>query len=329
MKTPWRLLLASAAILLGFLSGPCFAQSDSVSILLTGTIANGKSLTVTSGTDTIVPAELYYYSISGSCHATGQLADIISGEVDLSTALDLADPGLVPYLNGVVLDPSAKLPFVCVNKLAKGKFTFGTPPFAVTVAGSVRTKAGILKKGECYGEFTNISFTVDGVPNSSTIVIDGGQCLVQTNPISGPASPNLSFIDSIGHLDGIGITGSDAVGHSEEVSLKKGKSASFTFALVNSGTGASTFSVTSPAPGSGFTDKFIYKSKNETVEVSGAGLTVPSKGTLGGGDAATLTWELTNKDASAGTVVSPVLTAIPGLSGTGEDQLVITGTAAD
>ncbi len=333
MKNPIRLLLASAALFLSAAGGHCIAASQ-VIIPLTGLVIQSGSTLLVKSTTAIDPAPIYYYSISGFVTGQNDLMALTGTGISLEAAFEATDPALVPYLQGFVLDLSSKFPYTAVNKLAKGTFVVGgnNQFTGDTVTGSVRAKAGIYKTGLCYGELTNISYKVSigpfsiPIPKDDDLVFDSGQVLVQTTPITGPATANLSFVDPIGHVDGIGLSGTDAAGHSENVSLKKGKSASFVVAIQNTGAAAGSFILGAPPLASGFTQKFIYKTKNDTLLVTSEnGFTLPPTGTLAPGGAATLTWKITNKDAVAGTTISPVLSAE--VSGTVQDALVITGSA--
>ncbi len=323
MKRSIYALLASAAFLITAVSGHS-APSNTVSIKLDGTLASGKSFTVTSGTATIKPARVYYYAITGTCHGTGTYFGIaVPSGSDLNKVIGEIDPALSPYLQGNVVDLSGTLPFVCVNKLAKG--TFVVPFFGLTINGQVQTTAGIKGNGVCYGQFQNLLFQINGVSDTSdTIVIDNGKCLVSVSPFSGAARPNLSFLSPIGHANGIGSLGLTAVGHSESVSLLKGETVSYIAILQNKGSVAGSFKLNASAAAAGFTQKFIYQTLDKTAAVTSAGgLTIP----LAGGAAASLTWQLTNTSAVAGHTTKPVLTAVLTTSATAKDQLVISGTA--
>lgn len=329
MKLPIRLLLASAALLITSI-GHCLAQSNTVTMALSGTLQTGKSIKINSGTEKINPAEVYTYSISGTCHAVGTtFQDILgTGELTVTSVVERAAPKLVQYLQGTILDPKAKFPFTCVNKLEQGSFKIGG---TIPVSASLKVKAGITDKGICYGELTNFTFYIDHKPDTTdAIVIDGGQVVVQVAATSGTsATPNLSFVSPIGHLDGIGVTGTAAAGHSEALTFdRKGEKISLAVALENSGTAGGSFVVTAPAiTAAGFAEKFLYKGRNETAAVNGAGLTVPSTtGTLASGDAVTFTWVVEDKTAVSGTSFSTVLTAVPSVTGTAQDQILVTGT---
>jgi len=345
-----RLLLASAALFVATLGSHCLAvtpvtsSTNQVVMDLTGqVVASGSTVLATSGTIAIDKSPIYYYSISGTLVGHGAFAPLTSSSgSSLNDLLEETDPTLVPYLGGFVLDSSSKFPFTAVNKLAKGTFTVTSGQFnGSTATGTVRAKAGISNKGIAYGELTNLLYTAKVVILGNVKIpgADGwfsftsGQVVVQTSPIlsSTGAQPNLSFQDAIGHLDGLGVTGTDAVGHSEGIELKKGKSASFIVALENAGSLADTYTLTATPAGNGFAQKFIYKGKNITPAVTGAGFTLPpAKGatteTLPSGGAATLTWQITNKTAATANTTAPVFTAASQADPTKTDSLVITGT---
>ena len=116
--------LFAAALLLLVCSLAARATTQQVVFQITNqTIENGATVSGSSAS-LLPPAYAYSYSITGSCHATGNLAALISGEVPIGTAFNDLDPGANPpissYLQGTVANPGGTLPFTVVTKTVAG-----------------------------------------------------------------------------------------------------------------------------------------------------------------------------------------------------------------
>jgi hypothetical protein len=364
MKKPMRLLLASAALIVTTVSSQCLAQSVTVPFVTGSTgavIANGGKIILTSGSATIAAAPIYTYSVSGSLvpTATGTAASSGTnafiallggtGAVSLNSVLALTDSNIVPYLQGTVLNVKDKLPFTLVNHLGKGALVLTSTQSTLyagdTLATSLLLKNAIGKTGIVSADLTNISFLVK-VPKKGSIkfaktdsltFVSGGVTVTVAPLISATSGaayqPDLAFITGTG-LDGLGTTGTST---GLDVSLKKGKTASFEVLLQNSGTSAATFALSSPAlsSSSGFVESFVYAGKSASVTGSNGFIVLPGKKgattPIGSGDIATLIWKIKNAKATSGATVTPVLTAVA-VSGTtaivsGTDSLFIQATA--
>jgi hypothetical protein len=322
MKTPMRLLLVSAAVLLNTIASHCLGATEVIIPIPPGSvIASGSTLSL-SATTPIDKAPIYFYSISGTVVGQGDFA-ALTGSNGLSLAAALlatTGSGLAPYLQGAVLDPSSKFPFTAINKLSKGTFAITSGSLPLTVTGAIRGKAGITGKGIAYGELTNISYTVKikgrgsiKIPKTDYLTFAGtsGQIIVQTNPItSGSFQPDLSFLLH-GQLYGVGITGTASNDGAESVAgaLSRGQSITIPVILQNIGSQPDTFKLTATPVTDGWSQTFTYRGKNVTAQITGAGFTIPpdknnTPQPLPSGAVETLTWKIKNKDAVSGSTQS-------------------------
>lgn len=322
MKNITRMLLASAAISINIIAGHCFAASQ-VTMDLTGKVLQSGASIVVSSTEAIDHAQIYYYSITGTVVGSGTLAALTGTGTSLSTAIGLADPDILPYLQGSVFDRKATFPFTCVDKFKAGGYTFTSGPLeGATIYGTVQVQAGIDKNGVCYGKLSNVFFGFSDpllgnkifTDKTDSLTFENGQVLVQTTPIGGPAQPDLSFkLD--GQLYGVGVIGTSGSGETVEGSFRKGQSYTLPVLLQNAGSVADTYTLSSPPPVAGFGETFMYKGKNVTAKVTGnGGFTIPpDKGTtpetLASGAITSLTWEVKNKSVTTTGTTTFVLTA--------------------
>jgi len=297
MKYSTRLLLASAA-LLTTITGQGLAQPSVTIPIPNGTvIASGSNIKLT-GSAAIDKAPIYYYSISGKVLGTGSFVAITgTTPLDLSAALGTSSTSgttsfIAPYLSGTLVDIKSKFPFTAIDKLAKGSFTFTsttgtsgtTPGVAVTINGQVLVKAGITNKGIPYGDLEKIKFTtkVAGlgtlkIPGTDGLAFTGstGQIVVSTTPILGGTTgqPDLAFTGTAGSLVGLEVTSTNGAGETASV-VAKGKTATLDVFLVNSGSTAASYTLTTTVAG-----KFIYAGKNVTKDIPVVSGTVTTTGT--------------------------------------------------
>lgn len=339
MKNLTRLLLATAAIILTT-TIQSRAASQVVVPLDGHIIKSGSTILVTSGTgDTIDRSPIYSYSLSGSVTGVGEFAPLVSSTIALSGGFDAFGDkvGAVPlsaYLAGTLADPGAKLPFVPLDKFAHGKVTGFTFPLIVrsgttlvtttgtgTLLGTVRVIAGIGGRGVVKAEITNVTYVLVvpkkgylRVTGSSGVIITSGSLVVTTVPaITGTGGTDLSYVTPTG-LVGVGITGTDP---SQEtlgpVTIKKGKTATLTGILENTGTGIDAYTVTAPAlPAAtgtipGFVQHIYIGGKDVTAKVTGttggySTKSLDSQGTLG------VKWLITDHKLSVSSTAAQVLT---------------------
>jgi hypothetical protein len=361
MKYPKQLLLASAAILLTSIAGQCLASQVIIPIPAGTTIGNGVKPIKLTGTSAIANAPIYYYAVSGTVVGNGDFAGLTgtSGTgVSIATILPEitgSAPAAIAILSGTVVDLSSKFPFVALNKLAKGSFTFSpsttgttgsSSGTSVTVTGQLKAKAGIVKSGIPYFDLSNISFVVKvphlgsrKLPTSDTLAFtgSGGQILVSTTPIvSGTVQPDLAFTGTAGSLVGVGVIGTTGTNETASIVLTKGKVANLNVILINSGSASDTFTLKATAPAAGFTQKFIYKGKNVTslVAISGTAVTSGSSTAvafpfgkkdaaepLASGGAIALTWQIkaTTSGSTSGLLTA---TSTTGTTGTNASDTI-------
>jgi hypothetical protein len=319
MKTLLRLLPAMAVLLLAIFAQPCHAASQ-VTMDLTGTlIKSGSTIAVTSGTNEIDPAQIYYYSISGTIVGSGTLATLTGTGASFSVAVALADPALTPYLAGSVFNPTGKLPYICVNKLETGHHTFTSGPLAgATIYFTLYIKTGINKNGTCYGRISNFAFGIKSPLPRSRVLYDkgdslqflNGQILVQTSPFGGPPQPDLAFLLN-GQLYGVGVSGTDGGPNGAESTGKiigRGQSLVIPIYLRNLSSAPDSFAITATRFQPGFTEAVIYKGVNIGGAVTATGTTgytippsvrgVPQ--TLPAGGITSFVWIITNRSAVSG-----------------------------
>ncbi|HEX4085853.1 MAG TPA: hypothetical protein VHY22_13150 [Chthoniobacteraceae bacterium] len=153
------LVLAGVAMGSGTQQQVVFAITD-------GTVQNGSSISGSSAA-LLPPAAAYSYSISGSCYATGYLADLISGTVSLADALDDISSGDSSYLEGTVANPGGTLPFTVLSKDFSGTFDF------FIISGSVSAFFNVAVDGTGRASFsvTDVNFDIDGSPDSSSSLV--------------------------------------------------------------------------------------------------------------------------------------------------------------
>lgn len=319
MKMLTRLLPALAALVITTFAHPCHAASQ-VTMDLAGTLVkSGSTISVTSGLSTIDPAPIYYYSISGTVVGSGTLAALTGAGASFSTAMALADPALVPYLSGTVYNPTAKLPYTCVNKTKSGSYKFTTGPLTgATVYATLFIKTGINKNGTCYGKISDFTFSfklpIPGTPlyhdKGDSLTFQSGQIVIQTSPFGGTPQPDLSFLLN-GQLYGVGVTGTDGGPNGAEATgkiLKIGESLTIPIVLQNLSDAPDSFAITATRLAAGFSQTFIYKGKNITSAVltnGTTGYTIPpnigkTPETLPAGGVTGLTWTVTNRSAVSG-----------------------------
>jgi len=319
MKTLTRLLPALSVLLLAILSQPCHAASQVTMDLTDLLIKSGSNISVTSGTNEIDPAPIYYYAVSGTVVGSGTFAALTGASADFSVAMALADPAIVPYLAGTVYNPTGKLPYICVNKLESGHYTFTTGPLeGATVYATLLIKTGINKNGTCYGRITNFAFSFKlPIPHSplyhdkgDSLTFLNGQIVVQTTPFGGSPQPDLSFSVN-GHLYGVGVTGTDGGPDGAESTgkiLARGKSLSTPILLQNIGSAPDRYAITLTPLEAGFSQAIIYKGRNIAVPAltnGTTGYTIPPNigartETLPSGGITSFVWVITNRSAVSG-----------------------------
>lgn len=303
MNTSILRLAALAALI--FASTVASRAASMVTIPLSGAVVRSGSNILLSATTPIDHADVYYYEISGTCHGTGNLESFVPAGTDFVAALHLVDPGLVPYLQGTVLDVKNTFPFTCVSKTASGSLP------AFHLKGTIHIKAGIDKNGLCLCDLTAIRFKVgQGTDKTDTIVIDNGQCLVQVSPFAGDAQPDLFFREPSGKLVGQGLFNFNGGGQSEEVNLSPGQHFTNIVVLRNYSSATDSYTLSTVQPGAGFTEKFIYAHKDVTAAIEAGTFVIPK---VKPGGTKTLSWKMTNVSATSGTSLNggvfPRLTA--------------------
>ena len=320
MKHSMRLLLASAALLLTTLPGHCLPAVQSVTIDLTNKSLQGRHTLLLSNTTVgLVPAPIYYYTITGTVTATGRLESIFPTG-SLASLFQQVDPAIVPYLSGTLLNVSDKLPFRVVNILKSGTAPIAdasSPLHNFECFGTVHMIAGISKTGVASIEFTHLSFGVrsriPGISFTDTtdaFTFTSGQIVISANPQNGAYQPDLSYYFD-GHLYGVGVTGTNGPGFLANIK-NHGQVYNLPVILQNSGTSADTYTLTATKPGPGFTEAFIYRAHNITAAVTGTSITTGSAGyvippdvrsipvTLPPGGIAEIIWQMRNTGATPG-----------------------------
>ena len=181
--SPTARVLAAALLFLAWTLEARATTQQVVFQITNQTIQNGATVSGSSQS-LLPPAYAYSYSITGSCHATGDLALLIPGEVPIGTALDDLDPGASPpissSLQGTVANPGGTLPFTVVSRTAAGSFAGGLG------SGSITFYVAVDASGRSSFVVDNISFSVLGSPDSSTLVIDSAT--VTTTAVLSPVA---------------------------------------------------------------------------------------------------------------------------------------------
>jgi hypothetical protein len=143
------------------------AVSTSVSMNISGHIANEGLLFGSSVPFEIVAAPAYIYSITGNVHGEGPLfSTLVPTSEPLGTALDAISPGLSSALNGAVSNPGAQLPSstptVEISSGANGIFN---ATFSLSMNAS----------GEASFSMANMALVINGQPDSTDeLVFDSG-----------------------------------------------------------------------------------------------------------------------------------------------------------
>jgi hypothetical protein len=344
MKNSIRLLLASASLLLTTFSAYCLPAVQSVTIDLTNkSIQGGHTLLLSNTTVGLVPAPIYYYTITGTLTATGKLQSIFPAG-SIADLFQQVDPGIVPYLSGTLLNVTDKLPFPVVNILKSGTAPIGdvsSPLHNFECFGRVHMIAGISKTGVASIEFTNLSFGVKSrIPGISftdttdAFTFTSGQIVISANPQSSAYQPDLSYYYA-GHLDGVGVTGTNSPGFLANLK-RHGQVYNLPVVLQNSGTNPDTYTLTATKPGPGFAEAFVYKAHNITAAVTGTSITTGSAGyvlppdvrslpvTLPPGGIAIIIWQMRNTTATPGifNFTDATLTATSDSDPTAFDQII-------
>lgn len=271
-----RLLLVTLAVALSHLH----AGDDPLSSIidLGGVIVqHGKNITRGSGDDLLQGSTSYDYLISGTVTGSGAFGFIQPG-TDLATALEMIDPGFSENLDGTVINPSGKLPFIVVSRKLKGSFNVG--PFPAKAKASI--KAGIRGSGEAFFSVTGVSFTLNGIPvsGSSKITFDpGSACNILVPPASNlPQQPDLL----------IGLGGQEALGNNVyanqtiTVTFSRGHAGKLNLLLQNDGTLADSLTLQGPAGDDDVEITYLDGKTDVTAEVVAGTFTVNNVASRGG-----------------------------------------------
>jgi hypothetical protein len=161
-------LLLILALVLGAASGHA-TQQQVVFQITNKVIQNGA--TVSGSSASLLPAAAAYsYSISGSCYATGDLSDLISGTESIADAIDQLDPGASPpassFLQGTVVNPGGAIPFTVLDKTLAGSFADGL------ASGTIDIQVYVDATGRANFLVNNIDFETIFGPDSSQLVIE-------------------------------------------------------------------------------------------------------------------------------------------------------------
>ena len=146
---------------------------------------HGRNVSRGSGDDLIQASSSYDYLISGTVTGEGAFSFVEPG-TDLREAVDRFDSGFSENLDGTVINPSGRLPFIVVSRKLKGNFDMG--PFTAQAKATVR--AGIRGSGKAFFSLTGVSFTFGGIPVAGRITFDpGSSCQTCTAASSCRNSP--------------------------------------------------------------------------------------------------------------------------------------------
>jgi hypothetical protein len=203
-------------------------------------LQHGKNASRGSGDDLLQASPSYDYLISGTVTGEGAFSFIDPG-TDLRQALDMFDPGFSENLDGTVINPSGKLPFIVVSRKLKGNFDVG--PFTAQAKATV--KAGVRGSGEAFFSLTGVSFTFAGAPVNGKITFDpGSSCNILVPPASNlPKQPDVL----------IGLNGQEALGNNVylnqtiTVTVSKGHAVKVNVLLQNDGTTTDSLTLQGPA----------------------------------------------------------------------------------
>jgi hypothetical protein len=287
------------------------------------TLQTGATITVTA-TDTIESADLYQYSVTGTCQGVGLLRNYILPE-NFEQLLSDIDPkhSLVPYVAGTVYDVDGKFPFLCLKRHAAGAFDVAVGRFEIPVRGSIQVKAGINSKGYCYITISGIKFAADGfvIRNPNDGVQLNGQCVVTVASQAGGPQPNLSIHAPPDYLRGPVIIGGTAGQVAEGGNLKPNHTRTATVYLENQGVATDSFIISNPVDtgATGFTQKFFLGTDNVTEAITSGTFEIDN---LKPGASKSLKWEITNTSAPSGSGDgTPILQAASVTDSTRTDEV--------
>ena len=278
-------------------------------------LQHGKNSSRGSGDDLLQASASYDYLISGTVTGEGAFSFIEPG-TDLREALDMFDPGFSENLDGTVINPSGKLPFIVVSRKLKGSFDIG--PFPARAKATV--KAGIRGSGEASFSITGVSLTLGGAPVSGRITFDpGSSCNVLVPPASSlPAQPDVL----------VGLNGQEALGNNVylnqtiTVTVPKGQTVKLNVLLQNDGTGNDNLTLQGPAGDDDVTLTYLDGKTNVTEAVVAGTYTIENVESRGG---AVLKLKIKAKKADATVEGNLILrSGVPGISDT--TRLVIEGS---
>lgn len=122
-----------------------------------------------SGNHKLKAATSYSYTITGTCHGTGQLASVVPAGTAISKYIPKAT------LTRTYANPGGKLPIVVVNRLVSSTQDLGF----FTLALSMRVKGGVWANGVVYLNVSNFT-TNPSLAVDATLQFDPGAKMVIT-----------------------------------------------------------------------------------------------------------------------------------------------------
>ena len=131
----------------------------------------------------------YYYHILGTCHGTGDFANIVAPGTELSALVNEFQPGAAKSLVGVRHDADGQLPFPVLNKTVSGTSN--------GVSFSIKLSINISATGLVSFDVDNVSVNSPFGPPSGTIEFEqGSKVLVGVAPVIKMGAANLSVVEA-------------------------------------------------------------------------------------------------------------------------------------